>query len=106
MTLISNIALICLIGLPLMWLLYAVAVQYERGGAWRALAPLAFSVLLASWMINQSLGRLIYGKPTTWRETFSLHTQRMQSAAGIRGRIARLVKALLNFAAPREDHIK
>jgi len=88
------------------YFVYSVGVQYERGGVWRLLAPIAMIALLMSWVINQTLGRVIYGKPTVWRETFSKHTERMQSEPNWRGRLARLVAALLNVVAFREDHIK
>ena len=86
--------------------LYAVGVQYERGGPWRVLFPLAMLVLLASWLINQTVGRVIYGKPATWRETFTKHTARTLAQPGWRGRIARLVAAVLNFFAHDERHVK
>lgn len=86
--------------------LYALAVQSERGGLWRLLVVFAVFALIMSWAINQSLGRLIYGAPAHWRETFSKHTQRLRQAPGMAGRWARLFAALLNFFAHDERHVK
>jgi hypothetical protein len=85
--------------------IYALGVQYLRGGAWRIVAPFTVVALLMSWTLNQTLARVIYGKPADWKETFSKHTARTVGVAGWRGRIARLVAALLNFAAHDEKHI-
>lgn len=89
----------------LVYLLYVIGIQYERGGAWRVLLPFTVLVLLLSWAINQTIGRLVYGKPLTWRETFSKHTSRMVFVQNWRGRFARLIAALLNFASPNENHV-
>lgn len=85
--------------------LYALAVQSERGGLWRLLAPVAIAALLMSCALNQSLGRLIYGRPTSWRETFSKHTERMCQEPGMAGRWARLFAAILNFFSHDERHV-
>ncbi len=92
--------------LLLMLAVYAVGVQYQRGGAWRVVLPVTAVALLMSIALNQTLARVIYGRPAHWRETFSKHTARMQAATGLRGRTARLVAALLNFFAHDERHIK
>lgn len=88
------------------YLVYCIGVQYERGGWWRLLAPVAIAALLASWFINHTLGRLLYGRPNGWRDTFSKHTARRRLDLGWRGRFARLVAAVLNFPAHDEKHIK
>jgi hypothetical protein len=70
------------------------------------LLPVTLLALLMSWVLNQTLGRVVYGKPAIWRETFSNHTERMRGVIGWRGRVARFIEALLNFAAHNERHVK
>lgn len=86
--------------------IYAIGVQYERGGAWKLVFPVTLLALLMSWALNQTLGRLLYGTPASWRETFSKHTERTTHLMSWRGRVARLMAAVLNFFSHDELHIE
>ena len=88
----------------LLALLYPIAVQYERGGLWRLLAPVTFPTLLIDVIANYTeLALITWDFPTKNEWTFSTRVQRLQYYAGWRGSFARAVKAYCNFFY--KDHI-
>ena len=82
----------------LLAMLYPIAVQYERGGWWRLLAPATFLTLFIDVIANYTeLALITWDFPTKNECTFSTRVQRLQYYAGWRGSFARAVKAYCNF---------
>jgi len=82
----------------LLALLYPIAVQYERGGWWRLLAPVTFPTLVIDVIANYTeLALITWDFPAKNEWTFSTRVQRLQYYAGWRGSFARAVKAYCNF---------
>ncbi len=82
----------------LLALLYPIAVQYERGGVWRLLAPVTFVTLVIDVYCNYpELALITWDFPASTEWTFSTRVQRLQYYAGWRGSFARAVKAYCNF---------
>ena len=88
----------------LLWVLYPLAIQAERGGLWRVayvLWPLALAIDIAAnhtelalltadfprrgeWTFSQRLGRL--RRRADWRGDFALYTSRVLDAIAPSGR--------------------
>jgi len=92
----------------LLALLYPLAIQYERGGWWRIVAPVTAFALLIDVLANYtelSLAMLEWPKRGEW--TFSTRLERLFREQGWRGDIARPVSRVLNWFSPTgHPHIK
>lgn len=85
----------------LLALLYPIAVQYERGGWWRLLAPVTISALVIDIIANYTeLALLTWDFPMRGEYTFSTRLKRLQRERGWRGSLARPIVAYLNFFYP------
>ena len=90
----------------LLALLYPIAVQYERGGAWRLLAPVTLLALAIDVLANYTeLALLTWDRPRAHEYTFSTRLKRLKRSPGWRGRLARPVVAYLNHFAPGGQHV-
>ena len=90
----------------LLALLYPLAVQYERGGWWKLLAPLTLVTLLLDVVLNYTeLALLTWDRPLSGEWTFSTRLKRLQTDRGWRGVLARYVVVYLNFFAPDGKHV-
>lgn len=82
----------------LLAILYPIAVQYERCGWWRLLAPVTVFSLFIDVIANYTeLALITWDFPAKNEWTFSTRAQRLQYYAGWRGSFARAVKAYCNF---------
>ena len=90
----------------LLTLLYPLAVQIERGGAWRLLAPVTLLALLIDVLANYTeLALLTWDWPRAHEYTFSTRLKRLKRSPGWRGRLAQPVVAFLNHFAPNGAHV-
>ena len=96
------------LSIPLAWVLYAVGIQYQRGGWWRVCIAFALPALLLSALLNYTLLALVFWDvPRRGEYTFSERLRRLIRAPGWRGKLARLVKEkLLDPFDPDGVHIK
>lgn len=79
-------------------ILYPLAVQFERGGWWRLLAPVTFiAFLIDVWCNYTELALIFWDFPRRNEFTFSVRLRRLQHDEGWRGKLARPVVAYLNF---------
>jgi len=86
-------------------LLYPVAIQYQRGGAWRLLYPVtALALALDIWANYTELTIIMWDAPRPLEYTFSERLERLIFDYGWRGNVARITAAYLNFFMPH--HIK
>lgn len=97
-----------MISLLILWPLYIIGVQYERGGWWYLVAP----VTLIAWVIDvwlnfTELALLTWDWPRNEYElTFSNRLKRLVHDGGWRGNFARFVaRRMLNPFAPGGRHI-
>ncbi len=90
-----------------MLLLYAVGIQYERGGAWRVLVPVAWVALLLDVPLNfLHVSLLFWDWPRSGEWTVSKRLPRLNELPGFRGQVARAVTRLLDRLAPGGQHVK
>ncbi len=84
--------------LILLILLYPVGIQYERGGWWRLVAPIALVMLAIDVLANYTVLALItWDWPARGEWTFSTRCVRLQYYPTFGGRVARLTKAYCNY---------
>lgn len=102
-----NILLGCAALTACMWLLYAVGIQYLRGGAWRVLLPITVLAAVLDVLLNYSLfAVLTLDWPRRRELTFSQRLNRLTTNTDWRGVAARLTaKYLLDWVAPGGQHI-
>lgn len=90
----------------LLALLYPLAVQYERGGWWRVLAPITFIALVVDVIANYTeLAIAMWDFPRRGEWTFSQRLVRLTGSHGWRGKVAREIAHWLNRIAPSGRHI-
>ena len=84
----------------LLALLYPIAVQYDRGGRWRLLAPLTLLTIGINLLANYTeLALLTWDLPQPGEHTFSQRLKRLVNDRGWRGVLARGIAAGLNYRA-------
>ena len=90
----------------LLALLYPIAVQYDRGGRWRLLAPLTVLTIGINMLANYTeLALLTWDFPQPGEHTFSQRLKRLVNDRGWRGVLARGIAAGLNYFAPDGRHV-
>lgn len=90
----------------LLALLFPLAIQYERGGAWRLLAPVTFVAVLLDIAANYSeLALLTWDWPRKGEHLFSQRLKRLIHNDGWRGSVARAVAKPLNYFDPTGTHV-
>lgn len=90
----------------LLWLIYPIAIQYERGGLWRAFYLMAAVGLVIDVIANYTeLTLLTLDWPKRGEWTFSKRLKRLVLDAGWRGSVARYVAKILDVIAPSGKHI-
>lgn len=72
----------------LLMLLYPVAIQYERGGGWRLLAPITLVAAAINVLVNYTEMALIYDLPRKGEWMLSRRLWRLSYFPGWRGRLA------------------
>ena len=90
----------------LLALLYPIAVQYDRGGRWRLLAPLTLLTIGVNMLANYTeLALLTWDFPQPGEHTFSQRLKRLVRDDGWRGVLARGIAEVLNYFAPDGRHV-
>ena len=90
----------------LLALLYPIAIQVERGGWWRVLAPVTLVALVIDVIANYTeLALLTWDWPAPGEYTFSTRVKRLQYYPGWRGFVARCARWYTNFFDPQGDHV-
>jgi hypothetical protein len=81
-----------------LWLRYIVAINYERGGLWRILVPLAIRTAVLDIALNYTLFALfMWDKPRNGEHTISKHLERLVYWKNRRGAFCRYIsKYLIN----------
>jgi hypothetical protein len=91
----------------LLALLYPLAIQYERGGWWRIIAPVTVLALLIDVIANYTeLSLAFWEWPRYGEWTFSTRLNRLITWEDWRGSVARPIAAVLNYIAPSGKHIE
>jgi len=86
--------------------LYAIAIQYERGGGWRVCYVVAVPALLLDVLLNYTeLALMTLDRPRWGEWTFSTRLKRLKRAAGWRGNVGRYVSLVLDVIAPSGKHV-
>lgn len=90
----------------LLAILYPLAVQYERGGYWRLVAPVTVLALVIDVLGNHTeLALLTWDWPRKGEWTFSQRLERLIRSSGWRAGIAIPIANALNWIAPSGRHI-
>ena len=86
--------------------LYPLAIQYERGGAWRALGLLYIAAGLLSALVNYTWLSVLAGEwPRRGEYTTSQRCERLVHATGWLGALARGIARYTNRFDPTGPHI-
>ncbi len=87
-------------------LLFPIAIQYERGGLWRLLAPITFVAVLLDIAANYTeLALLTWDWPRKGEHLFSQRLKRLIHNTDWRGTLARSIAIPLDFFDPNGKHI-
>ena len=90
----------------LLFLLYPLAVQYNRGGAWRLLFPVTLVAFLLDILANYTELAILTGDfPREGEYTFSQRCKRMKLQDTWGGKVARFIEPYLDYFDPSGDHI-
>lgn len=90
----------------LLALLYPLAIQYERQGWWRIVAPITLLALLIDVIANHTeLALLTWDWPRKGEWTFSQRLKRLRFCMNWRADIANIVIPYLDFFDPHGKHI-
>lgn len=90
----------------LLWILYPIAIQYERGGWWRAVLPITAIALIVDVIANYTeLALLTWDFPKAGEYTFSQRLVRLNKEEGFRGIMAQYITKILDVIAPSGKHI-
>lgn len=85
-------ALLAVLVLPfvVLWLRFVVAINYERGGWWRLLVPMAIRAGALDIAMNYTLfALLMWDRPEPGEYTISKHMERLVSWKNKRGAVCR-----------------
>ena len=101
-------AFLIAISLPvLLALLFPIAIQINRGGWWRVVAPVTLLALLIDVLANYTtLALLLWDFPRVGEYTFSDRLVRLTRRPDWRGDIARDIATILNRIDPLHNHIQ
>ena len=86
--------------------LYAIGIQFERGGWWRMVLPVTLVALLLDVVLNYTeLALLTLDFPVKNEWTFSTRLARLRYDSDWRGDTARYIARGLDAIAPSGKHI-
>jgi hypothetical protein len=86
--------------------LYFIAIQFERGGNWRILAPFVAVALVVDVLLNYTeLAIYTLDIPSRGEWTFSSRLRRLRLNTDWRGTVARYLARVLDAIAPSGKHI-
>ena len=87
--------------------LYAVGIQYQRGGLWWLVSPIAIVAIPLDVLLNYTvLAAVTWDFPRAGEYTFSNRLNRLVKLDNRLGDDARWIAGILNDLAPGHDHIK
>ena len=87
--------------------LYFISIQYERGGFWKLLFPIAVLAFIIDVVLNYTeLALLTLDIPRKGETTFSKRLARLRYNTDWRGSFARYITTCLDAIAPSGKHIK
>lgn len=89
----------------LLALLYPIAIQVERGGWWRLVAPVTLLALAIDVVANFTDLALVFGWPKHGEWTFSQRLRRLSLIQNWRGDLARHCIWYTNYFDPQHDHV-
>lgn len=97
-----------LLSIPLLWVLYVIGIQYQRGGWWRICLVAALPAILLNVLMNFTvLAVLTWDWPRKGEWTFSQRLSRLVLETGWRGTLAwYTARYLLDPFDPDGIHIK
>jgi len=97
-----------LLSIPLLWVLYAIGIQYQRGGWWRVCLVAALPAVVLNVVLNYTLLALItWDFPRKGEYTFSQRLARLVNSVGWRGVAAWFIsRFLLDPFDPDGLHIR
>jgi hypothetical protein len=95
-----------MISIAILFPLYFISIQYERGGFWKLLLPVVVLALILDVLLNfTELALLTLDFPMQGEWTFSKRLSRLQHAPGARGEFAWYIARCLDSIAPSGKHI-
>jgi hypothetical protein len=102
------LAFLALASLPVtLALLFPIAIQINRGGWWRIVAPITLLALLIDVLANYTtLALVLWDWPRAGEYTFSDRLVRLTRQTDWRGDVARDIAVILNRIDPLHNHIK
>lgn len=105
---LTNLVMALVLPIALLWLLYVVGIQAQRGGWWRLLYPVTLTALLLDWALNYTLlAVLMWDWPRAGERTFSQRVERLIRGTGWRREFAAWIAiTLLDPFDPGGSHIK
>jgi hypothetical protein len=87
-------------------LFFPLAIQYERGGAWKLLFPLYIATAILDTIANYTeVSLLCLAWPEPGKPTVSMRIPALLVQGGWRGKLALWVAKYLNYFAPNHNHI-
>ena len=97
-----------MISLLILWPLYIIGIQAERGGWWRVITPITLVAAVLDIALNYTeLTVLTWDRPRHGEYTFSVRLERLQRRGDWRGTIARFIeKYMLGPFDPDGYHVK
>lgn len=97
-----------MISILMLWPLYIVGIQYERGGWWRLVLPITCLAFILDVVLNYTeLAFLTWDWPQKGEYTFSQRLARLLLDAGRRGTMARFIEHyMLGPFDPDGFHVK
>lgn len=88
-------------------MLYSLAIQYKKGGAWEICRLLVVPTIVLNMLANYTELALIFGKPRPKEYTISRRVRRMANDPNeipSRRELARMVQVFLDAAEPDGKH--
>lgn len=89
----------------LLFLLYPIAIQFERGGWWYLLFPVTLVTFIIDILTNYTELALVFGLPRRGEWTFSQRLKRLSYRADWRGDLARWCIDYTNRFDPDGRHV-
>ncbi len=104
MTWLHYLGLFLVLHLPVLFILYCLWIQHERGGWWKVCHLFGVPGAVLDIFSNYTTLALIFGWPGR-AFTFSKHLKPLSLLDGWRGRVANMVADILDRIAPSGNHI-
>lgn len=100
------IALLVMASPLLLLALYAIGIQYQRGGWWRVVLPVTLVTFVFDVVMNYTVLAIItWDRPAPGEYTFSKRLRRLIKRTDWRGTVAWRIKLILDYFDPDGAHI-